>query len=434
MPGRGGAGGRLQGLRGLGGGVDLVEAWRRVYPYGEAACAVLGYVSPEGRGLDGVEYLLDTARAGGDRPIALNLDIGLQIQTERVLRRVSAGLGAGRGCFVVMDVRSGAVSAMANWPAWDPARFYATDRERLGNRSLRADVEPAGLLAALAWASGGAAPADLAAWAWRPLGPDVRVWGPWSGSALRRLGIGAKALETLWRFRLGQATGVDLPGEETGALPALAAEADLPLDKTGVRVSPLQMLAAFSALLDGGVLHRPRIAAETPDAPARVPGEVVRPLAGLFADRGGMVLGARVREGIRGTSRRDTWRLSLLGCWPPGAPRVAYVMVLDGIAPASEALLPPWPELGRIARYAAELPADETLSATGGANGPPAAAPRRMPDLRGKSFRVALRMLQSTRLQIRIEGRGRIADQAPRPGAPLEGVRVCRLVGGEGGR
>ena len=51
-----------------------------------------------------------------------------------------------------------------------------------------------------------------------------------------------------------------------------------------------------------------------------------------------------------------------------------------------------------------------------------------MPDLSGLSLRRALRLLQDKKVTVRIQGTGRVVAQSPPAGAPLAGVKECRLT------
>ncbi|HWL08448.1 MAG TPA: penicillin-binding transpeptidase domain-containing protein [Planctomicrobium sp.] len=77
------------------------------------------------------------------------------------------------------------------------------------------------------------------------------------------------------RFGLGQPTGIDLPGEVAGKLPALAAPTDgssrvsgetlqLAVGQGAVLTSPLQMARVLAAIANGGYLVTPRIVKEMP--------------------------------------------------------------------------------------------------------------------------------------------------------------------------
>jgi hypothetical protein len=52
----------------------------------------------------------------------------------------------------------------------------------------------------------------------------------------------------------------------------------------------------------------------------------------------------------------------------------------------------------------------------------------RMPNLRGKSVRQALDILQSIGLSAKLKGVGTVVAQKPRSGIPLKDVKVCSIT------
>jgi penicillin-binding protein 2 len=158
----------------------------RVYPYGETAVHVLGYVRhddssaegedaffnhrlPDFRGIVGIEGAFDSDLRGkaGEREelvnnlgyrqsetmltpaepgrnMVLTVDLPLQEAVEKSLRRYGPDT---RGAAVVMDVRTGDVLAMASSPAFDPNLFTkpisADLWERLSDERLRPQINRA---------------------------------------------------------------------------------------------------------------------------------------------------------------------------------------------------------------------------------------------------------------------------------------------------
>ena len=79
------------------------------------------------------------------------------------------------------------------------------------------------------------------------------------------------------RFGFGQPTGLDFPGEERGIVPDLddysgSTMGNLPIGQ-GLAVTPMQMVTAYSAIANGGILRRPRLIEERrrPAASTRAP-------------------------------------------------------------------------------------------------------------------------------------------------------------------
>ena len=77
------------------------------------------------------------------------------------------------------------------------------------------------------------------------------------------------------RFGFGKATGVDLPGEEIGQVLPLekysgATMGNLPIGQ-GISVTPMQMMAAYAAIANGGILRPPHIVDTVGGRPTEAP-------------------------------------------------------------------------------------------------------------------------------------------------------------------
>jgi beta-lactam-binding protein with PASTA domain len=51
-----------------------------------------------------------------------------------------------------------------------------------------------------------------------------------------------------------------------------------------------------------------------------------------------------------------------------------------------------------------------------------------MPELRGRSLRQALTTLAPLHVVVRLDGRGRVVEQLPAPGAPIDPETSVRLI------
>ncbi|MGH3427339.1 MAG: penicillin-binding transpeptidase domain-containing protein, partial [Mycobacteriales bacterium] len=77
------------------------------------------------------------------------------------------------------------------------------------------------------------------------------------------------------RFGFGRQTGVQFPAEEQGIVPKLAEYSgstmgNLPMGQ-GLAVTPMQMIAGYAAIADGGVLRRPQLVERVGDEPVPEP-------------------------------------------------------------------------------------------------------------------------------------------------------------------
>jgi cell division protein FtsI (penicillin-binding protein 3) len=292
-------------------GIAGAPVMRRVYPRGTLAAQVLGVVGTEGNGLSGLEYSRNALLHGrsGQRhvvsdalgqpvsitevhpeqpgtPVSLTLDANIQQRTEDVLSAVGRVFSPKDATAIVMDPRSGAILAMANWPqvnANDPA---ASSPEALENRAVGFDYEPGSTFKAVTVAAalqqGLVTPTtsfdipDQIQVADRTIHDDTEHADETLTTAqilAQSSNVGAIKIGALegkddfssWvsRFGFGKRTGVELPGEELGqVLPVShysgSSMGNLPIGQ-GQLVTPLQMATAYSAIANGGILRPPHI-------------------------------------------------------------------------------------------------------------------------------------------------------------------------------
>ncbi len=247
-------------------GVTGTPVMRRVYPRGALAAQVLGVVGAEGAGLAGLEYADNKLLAGrsGERRVVsdaigqpvsisephqelagksltLTLDTNIQQRTEDVLGAVARVFGPKDGTAIVMDPRSGAILALANWPQVDVNDPAAYSPEAMANamedRAVGFDYEPGSTFKAVtvsgALEAGLITPStpfnipDQIEVAEKTIHDDTEHPEETLTTAqilARSSNVGAIKIGALegaprfneWvhRFGFGEPTGVDLPGEE----------------------------------------------------------------------------------------------------------------------------------------------------------------------------------------------------------------------------
>lgn len=153
-------------------GVVLQENTHRVYPEGELASQLLGFVNIEGSGQYGVEGSLDKLLAGENgllkttkdinnvilsigennvrlpakngETVVLSIDRNLQHGVEKILTNAVGRTTATNASAVIMNPRTGQVLAMANVPNYDPANYAKVeDAKQFINYTLEEPYEPA---------------------------------------------------------------------------------------------------------------------------------------------------------------------------------------------------------------------------------------------------------------------------------------------------
>ena len=148
-------------------GVHLVADAKRYYPYGSLASHVIGFVGDENTGLYGLEAryeqelegqsgLVVSAKdnAGNDMMYAyeqyfaaqngsdltLTLDATIQYYLEKGLESMADKFAAANGATgIIMDVRTGAILAMASYPNYDLNDFSAVQDKTLQERMERGE-------------------------------------------------------------------------------------------------------------------------------------------------------------------------------------------------------------------------------------------------------------------------------------------------------
>ncbi|MCU0969052.1 MAG: penicillin-binding protein 2, partial [Rubrivivax sp.] len=149
-------------------GVHFVGEYRREYPEGPAAAHVVGFTNFEQRGQEGVELGFDRLLTGRDgsravlkdrlgrvvedagtqvdplhgADVQLSVDAKVQFFAWQRVRDAVVEHGAKGGSVVVLDVQTGEVLALANYPSFDPANRRNLSGEQLRNRALTDIFEP----------------------------------------------------------------------------------------------------------------------------------------------------------------------------------------------------------------------------------------------------------------------------------------------------
>ena len=292
--------------------LGLEEIPRRFYPQGSLAAHVIGIVVDDGlKGTLGVEGGYNDTLAGRvldlavsnvpfglpeDRTaeqrgqdIVLTLDRDVQFWVESELRAAVEEYGAFRGSIIVMDPRNGDVLALANYPSLDPNNFLdIKDPNLLKNPVVQETYEPGSLMQVLTVAAGLETGSITPYWTYNDGGLLViggrTIYNYYFQShgtsdvaavLIRDLKVGAGTIAVemgmenfysmMRAFGLGQVTGVGLHAEERGEL-RIPGDSDWSEDRLarnaygqGFEATPMQMITAFAAIANDGVMRQPRI-------------------------------------------------------------------------------------------------------------------------------------------------------------------------------
>ncbi|MBI5210870.1 MAG: penicillin-binding protein 2 [Elusimicrobia bacterium] len=392
-------------------GVGITAGHRRVYPNDVLARNVIGTISTDARGLSGVElayereltqepdkrrimrdgdghaiYRSGKATSSKPEPLKLTLDRNYQYFAEEALAEAVARHGLDGGIIAMQDPMTGEVLALASHPT-DPLR----------NAAVQDSYEPGSTFKIItaAAAVGERVVGEEETFfcengAWE-VAPGVTIKDHEPASLLNLAGIiahssnigTAKVAERVGAmrfYRYSQAfgflnkTGIGLPGEAAGSLKPLSDMTRVSLITAsygyGVAVTPLQVLGAYSAIANGGILYEPSLVMKGRE-PVRVrrvaSEETIAKLVGMLE---GVVLrgtgqtaqipGYRV-AGKTGTARKldpatkqyssTSFVASFVGFAPVGRPRFTILVVLDnpkgGVYYGSQVAAPVFAKLAR---------------------------------------------------------------------------------------
>ena len=315
-------------------GVSLLPEKYRYYPAGSLASHVVGFAGlgeQGGAGGYGVEASFDSelkgkpARvheerdAGGrwislsnsrsDVPdhgdiLTLTIDRVIQHETEKVVQEYREKHGADSMTALVMDPITGKILAMANAPDFDPNKYAETEDYGLFlNPAVSSTYEPGSIMKPIAMAIGidekKVSPTteyvdtgSVTESGYTVKNSEEKVYGRSTmtkvledsintGMIFVERSVGHKVFaERLRRFGFGEKTGVKLPAESGGDLHNLndfriGIQFYTAAYGQGITVTPLQMVSAYAALANGGVLMRPQIVESIGHADGEV--EMIQP-------------------------------------------------------------------------------------------------------------------------------------------------------------
>ncbi len=294
----------------------------RDYPQGTLAGQVIGFISVDGQGLEGMERVLNPHLAGqpgavrylrdakrqpvwidradykapsDGQAVRLSLDATIQTIAETQLAAACRQFAAQSGQVIVMDPVTGQVLAMANYPTFDPNDFSRSHPDDWRNRCVTDVFEPGSTFKPFVWAAathaGLVQPDEIidttTSGVYRTDKGrrlhDVHAHGriTWDDVLVKSSNIGMAIVAqrmtpsqmhaALRAFGFGAVTGSEIPGEAGGIITPLKkwnhyTLTSVPMGQE-IAVTALQLVRAFCALANGGYLVRPTILAPDPSSP-----------------------------------------------------------------------------------------------------------------------------------------------------------------------
>ncbi|MER6527491.1 penicillin-binding protein 2 [Streptomyces sp. NPDC001508] len=299
-------------------GVFSDPSSQRVYPNGDLAAGILGWVNAEGKGGGGIEQQLDKKLAGKDgkiryaqsggrqvptagstetpavpgSDIELTIDRDIQWAAQKAISEQVAKSKADRGYVIVQDTRTGEILAMANSPGFDPNDLSKAHASAMGNAALQDAYEPGSTAKVMSMAAvleeGAATPlthvevpnrlhrgdrlfqddVDHATWYLTLNGVLAKSSNIGTILATGQLGkTQPQANQALYsylrKFGIGGSTGLGFPGETRGILAApgdwsTSQQYTIPFGQ-GFSINAVQAASVYSTIANGGVRVDPTL-------------------------------------------------------------------------------------------------------------------------------------------------------------------------------
>ncbi|GBD97395.1 MAG TPA: penicillin-binding protein 2 [Nitrospirae bacterium] len=390
------------------GALGLVPESRRFYPKGRTASHILGFTDIDNKGIAGIELMYNEYLKGEVRNVSigtdargnrlssdikdavsgnnllLTIDEGIQYIVERELSNAMTEWKSKAAVAVMMDPGTGEILAMANMPAYNPNHAGKSRDYARRNRAITDLYEPGSTLKTVLAAAaleeevveldeefdvskgyivvGGKAIRDV-----HPHEVITFQEVIQKSSNVGAVQIGLKLGEEkyysyLRSFGFGEKTGIDFPGEVRGILRQIKDWSGTSLAALSIGqeigVTPLQLLRAYAAIANDGVLMKPYIVSDiispqgdvvkrvAPKRERRVvsvdTAETVRDILKMVVEEGGTAQRAYIRgnlvAGKTGTAQifdpetgrysRDKYVSSFVGFVPADNPRIALIVVV----------------------------------------------------------------------------------------------------------
>jgi len=362
-------------------GVEFQPGEKRRYPLGDLMSHVVGYCSIDNIGQAGIERGLNPKISDSRKPVMLSLDARVQYVLKDELAQVIDQFDAKGAAGIIMNVRTGEIVAMVSLPDFDPNHPPSTDpkhetaedKDRVFDKITSGEYELGSVFkifnTAMALDSGVAKmtsvfdatnPIRIGRFTiedyhgkHRPLSvPEIFAYSSNIGSARMAVAAGADR-QKAFLAKLGLLEPVPVEFDKADVakphFPKQWREVNVMTIAFGhgIAVTPLHMITATAAMINGGILHEPTML-KVP-AGAKVPGvrvisqqtsDQIRRLFRLVVESGtakqaeaqGYVVGGKTgtaEKNQHGHYEEKKLLSSFIGAFPMNDPQYVILTIVD---------------------------------------------------------------------------------------------------------
>ena len=353
-------------------GLSFEDSESRIYPQSALLAHVVGVTDPDNHGLAGIEKSFDETLAARTEPVRLSIDVRVQHAVRESLAQSVARFRAVGGSAVVMDSRNGEIIAMVSLPDYDPKSMGTASKDQRFNRTTLGLYEMGSTFklftAAMALERGTAqmssrydasVPIKIGRFTigdFHGLNrvitvPEILIHSSNIGAAKMALEAGSAVQQDFLR-KMGLLSPLHLELPETGTPQYPSTWRDINTITIsyghGISVTPVHVVSAVSALVNGGMLYPPTIL-HRPAGQAPAGTQVLSPKvseemrammrmivlygSGKQADAAGYLVGGKTGSAEKTTSRggysESSLRTSFVAAFPIDAPRYVVLTMLD---------------------------------------------------------------------------------------------------------
>jgi len=511
-------------------GIGTVEEPKRFYPNRELASSLIGFTNLDSEGMEGIELSLNDYLRGeraclacerdargrvivpasspvevnsSGHSVTLTIDRNVQHVAESELRGAVEKHRARGGMALVLRPKTGEILAMATAPSFNPNAPADAPAEARKNRSVTDSFEPGStfkvftLAAALeagavrtderffcengAYRYAGRVIHDTHRYGWLTV-PEVLKYSSNIGiTKINDRMDGGRFHETIRALGFGTRTGIELKGEVPGLAPSRSGFESRIRRATvsfgqGISVTPLQLAAAMSTMVNGGKAMKPYVVREVRDPEGKTvfrgePKELRRVISPKTSATMREILGKVVQEDGTGTQARIKGFLvggktgtaqkvevgtgkysaskrvaSFVGFLPLHDPELLILVVIDeprGQVYGGVVAAPAFNQIAVKTAYYLGIPPTEAIASApqavpagpypGGVRAVPVSTARAesatvMPDLAGLSMGRVVDIMGRYTVKLSLAGSGVACVQTPPPGAVLVPGTECTVT------
>ncbi len=510
-------------------GLAVLEEPKRVYPNGSLIAQTLGFVGHDGYGLEGVELSYDKVLSGEEKKVLvqkdamgrplfvdtikdlinfkgngadiyLTIDSDLQFFFEKELRKVKKTYSAHSALGLIMKPQTGEILAMAHVPSFNLNNPFQSQPQLFRNRSITDAFEPGSTFKpfVIATALKKNIPPSKS---YDGMGGRLVVGGHTIkeaestyqfenltlreilshssniGSAQVALDVGTDFLyQSLKEFGFGSKLGFQLAGESSGILNQTP-WTKLQLATIGfghsITTTPLQMVTAYSAIANGGILKQPYLVKSISDPKTgekenfeprnirtvltpREAKAITVMLISAVSDKGtgwrakvkgflvaGKTGTAQVVDSKKGGYIKGQYIASFAGFIPAHDPRFTIYVVVDRPQKKFYGSRVAAPVFANVAEYAVRrsgaspiIITEENILKTKKKKKDKKKITDRglafnigdAPNFVGLALRKAYQLARESRIQLVVKGSGRVVRMIPSSGKSLPKNRTVRLI------